>query len=728
MKKLLTALIACIAAGALLIQLGVFVPWGIRPFFGGQEFEGGDVQRHSFETVGGVRFRSRAKDTHFELYQNGQWESVFLTGVNVGATSPGLFPGDLTVSYEEYYRWFEAIRAMNVNSIRVYTILRPQFYNALLDFNKQAESPLWLFQGVWMNEADIQSLGDVYAQNGKIAAEFIADSKSAVDIVHGNTTLPVRAGFASGEYSADVSPYLAGWILGIEWDPKLVISTNDNNPDKNHYEGAYAYTLGATPFEAFLCSVGDAVISYQTEKYKLQAPVGFTNWVTTDPLTHPNEPHEDEDLVTVNVENIQFRDMFHSGHFACYHVYPYYPDSMNYQKDYINYVDSEGKRNPYRAYLADLRLAHTLPILIGEFGIPASRGSAHTGIMGYNQGGVDETEQGAMVLDMFQSMYEENYAGGLVFMWQDEWFKRTWNNENFDVPDQRPFWSNVQTNEQFFGLLAFDPGKETVLCHVDGDTGDWENVSPLLTNAAGSLYMQSDERYVYFMAKTDGFDFDKDTLLIPLDTISGQGNFSLKDSGVSFDKAADFLISINGKGNSRIMVDSYYDVFYYLFGEQYAMLPAISDIRTKNSGRFHPIRMCLGYEMTIPPEGTVVPFSDFETGKLVFGNSDPASPDYRSLSDFFFKDGVLEIRIPWQLLSVMDPPDGQIMDDMYTMQNIVPVQTGAWHIGLGKMPGTGNAALSLDGSFSWKTWTLPTFHERLKPAYYELQEGLKQFR
>ncbi|HBT63385.1 MAG TPA: hypothetical protein DEB10_01825, partial [Ruminococcaceae bacterium] len=68
-----------------------------------------------------------------------------------------------------YYRWFEYIRDMNANSIRIYTTMRPQFYNALLDFNSSSDHPIWLFQGVWMNEEDILKLGDVYAQNGKIA-------------------------------------------------------------------------------------------------------------------------------------------------------------------------------------------------------------------------------------------------------------------------------------------------------------------------------------------------------------------------------------------------------------------------------------------------------------------------------------------------------------------------------------------------------------------------------
>lgn len=671
----------------------------------------------------GIHYRVKAEGNFLYAYTKGQWQKMFIRGVNIGAGKPGIFPGELTTSYEEYYRWFEMISEMNVNCIRVYTTLRPQFYNALYDFNAKADKPLYLFQGVWINETDIQSLADVYAQNEKILNDFISDARHAVDVIHGNITLPPRAGYASGSYTADVSKYLAGWILGIEWDPKFVTTTNSANPDRAVDDGQYLYTLSATPFEAFLSRAGNAVIQYQTEKYKYQVPVSFSNWVTTDPISHPNEPHPDEDRVSVNVENIKNRSSFFCNLFVTYHVYPYYPDSLNYQKDYLSYIDPYGKQNPYRAYLKDLKSAHTVPILVGEFGIPTSRGMGHENIMGYNQGFVDEVNQGTYLLDMMRSIYEENYAGGFIFTWQDEWFKRTWNNEKFDIPDRRPFWSNIQTNEQNFGILAFDPGDTKNICYIDGDFSEWQYDSPIVTNNLGKLYAKSDERYLYLMIKADSYQFDTDTLLIPIDTKSDQGNFKSNDTGVSFDKAADFLIQIKGKDNTRILVDSYYDSFYFLYGEQYKMLPAVGDIRTRDSGRFFPMRMCFGYEMTVPPENTLIPFKSYETGKLLYGNSNPSSKDYRSLADFIYKDNMVELRIPWQLLNVMDPSERQIMDDLYVMQNITATNADTFSFGLGQVGRM--SSITLNGTYSWKEWIVPTYHERLKPSYNVLKEGFK---
>ena len=157
------------------------------------------------------------------------------------------------------------------------------------------------------------------------------------------------------------------------------------------------------------------------------------------------------------------------------------------------------------------------------------------------------------------------------------------------------------------------------------------------------------------------------------------------------------------------------------------MIPKVSDIATKDSGRFNQMMMCMGYEMTIPGSNQVIPFNSYETGKLAYGNGDPNSDDYQSLSDFIYnaQDGTLEIRIPWQLLNVMDPSTKQIMSDFYTEQNITPTDFEQFTVGLGVLTQE-NQRISLDGAYTYDTWKMPTYHERLKPSYTILQEALKE--
>ncbi len=731
MNKVLITILLTLVVLLFMAQMGWLELFGIHRVSTYQPNEE-PAKSDSFDYVTdkqtGVRYRVKADGDYFFVYQNGEWKQIFLTGVNIGAGQPGTFPGELTVTYETYYRWFQYISGMNCNCVRVYTIMRPQFYKALYDFNSQAENPLYLFQGIWMNEEDIGRLYDVYAENMKILTEFKQTSHDIINVIHGNVTLPPSPGVAFGTYTSDVSKWFGGFIIGIEWEPSLVKNTNDMNPSRNAFDGKYLYTQAATPFEAFLCEIGNDMIEYQTEKYNFQAPISFTNWITTDPLTHPEEPHFDEDSVTVNTESIKSRTAFATNMFATYHVYPYYPDSLNYQKDYLSYIDEDGKMNTYRAYLKDLKLAHTMPILVAEFGVPTSRGKGHESVMGYDQGNIDEVDQGDILLDMFHSIFEENYAGGILFTWQDEWFKRTWNNVNFDIADRRPFWSNIQTTEQCFGLLSFDPGNNERKVYVDAQTQEWAGKEPVLTNEQGSVFAESDERYLYLMVNAPSYNFDTDSLYIPIDIIENQGNLIYKGEGVTFDSSADFVICINGEDNSRIVVDQYYDAFYYQYGELYKMMSLVGDVRTKNSGVFNPMRMCFGYDLVVPTTREIVPFKYFETGRLIYGNANPKSEDYRSLADFCYGDGRLEIKIPWQLLNIMDPSERKVMDDFYTTQVFKAIDFEFIRMGLGIKPsGAQSVYIFIDGQYSYDKWSWPTYHERLKPAYYELQEGLKKY-
>lgn len=732
MKKVVISVVATLLVLVCLAQTGLLEIFGIHgiSFYTKKkekDSSAGGAESYT-DNQTGISFRFKAEGDYFYIYESGDWKQMFMRGVNIGATEPGLFPGDLTISYDTYYRWFGYISEMNCNCIRIYTLMPPQFYQALGDFNKKAKNKLYLYQGIWVNEEDIERLSDTYAENEKILNDFMTDAVNLVNVIHGKAKIAETAGEAYGTYNTDVSPWLVGWIIGIEWDPNFVINTNNQHPDKKDYDGEYLYTQTASPFEAFLCRVGDALIKHEAKTYKFQVPLAFSNWITTDPLTHPNEPHFDEDKTTVNTENVKCRN-FGPGMFASYHIYPYYPDSLNYQEDYLEYTDDSGKVNTYEAYLEDLKLAHTVPIIVAEFGIPTSRGMGHESVMGYNQGMVDETAQGAMLIDMLGSIENAKYAGGIVFTWQDEWFKRTWNNVMLDIADRRPYWSNIQTTEQCFGLLAFDPGKESMAAYVDGDVSEWRNTKPTVTTAQGKLYIKSDERYLYIMLDAGNYDFEKDTLLIPINTIADQGNLKAAQYNAEFDTAADFLIYINGKDNSHIYVDRYYDAFNYYFLESKKLsdIKAEENAGVKNSGMFDIMRLCYGYNLTVKGTNQVVPDKAYETGKLRYGNGNPKAQEYKSLSDFYFKNGKLEIRIPWQLLNVMDPSGKQQISDFRKTQVISPQAYQSFDFGFAYRTGTESLKITLGGSYEYNGWNTPTWHERLKPAYYELQNYFKKF-
>lgn len=680
-----------------------------------------------YKNADGISYPVKVDSKYFYVFKNRKWSKTFIKGVNIGAAKPGSYPGEFAITKDDYMRWFKYISGMNANTIRVYTILKPEFYEALYEYNKHAKKPLYFFQGVWVNEDDINEIKDAYDE--RIIEVFKKDSATIVDIIHGNKKLTSEPGHAGGTYTKDVSNYLLGWIEGIEWDPEYVNSTNAKNGEKNKYEGNFLYTKDATPFEASLCEVGDYTISYEMVKYNTQHTLSFNNWPTTDMLSHPNEPNLLEDSATVNMEHMKAKESFKPGLFASYHIYSYYPEFMNYQKEYVEFKDESGNVNTYRAYLKDLKEKHTMPVLVAEFGVPASRGKTHENLhTGFNQGFINEKEQGRMDLSMLHDIYNEGYAGGLIFTWQDEWFKRTWNTMDLDIADRRAYWSNAQTNEQQFGLLSFDPGKKKSVCYIDGNSSEWKSNKPLYSDDKLSLFTKSDEKYVYFMIKmlNSSFDFDKDKLIIAIDTLPDQGNSGMKNSDVTFEKDAEFLVEINGNNNSRILTDAYYDAFYYSYSKSLNMEKRYPEFEKKNSGLFNPIYLCLNRELYLPQDKKVIPLYKYETGKLLYGNGNPDSKEYNSLSDFIFKDDIIEARIPWQLLNIMDPSTKMAMNDLY-VSGIKPVKITGMNIGAEIYnPGAKGQPISMK-EYSWSEWEKPSYHERLKSSYYILKDGLKEF-
>ncbi|MRH43353.1 hypothetical protein GH741_11755 [Aquibacillus halophilus] len=491
--------------------------------------------------------------------------------------------------------------------------------------------------GVWVDEVPLEE--HLNAFNEESTNSFTQNIEDTINVIHGNDTIPEQLGNASGVYSADISPYVISYIIGIEWYPLMVENTNELNSYVGQYDGSYIYTDNASPFEYWLAKMMDHTVTYEQENYQWQRPLRFTNWVSTDLLDHPYEPLEEEDLVAVDPNHIYSKDKFTPRLFASYHVYSYYPDFFNHSDDYLAFIDHRGEKNSYAGYLNELEQSHQMPILVAEFGVPASRGKTHTNPYGWDQGGVTEEQQGQINKHLYEDIVNQNYMGGLLFSWQDEWFKRTWNTMDLDDPDRRQFWSNVQTNEQRFGMLSFDQLK----INVDGELTDWNELTEVTTidseqSGIDQIQLTQDETYLYaaieFDSKIAGYDMPNSYLL--LNTKPDQGNTSVPfDNQLRLKEGIDFIVQF-AKEKANIVVDGYYDPFYYQYRNK---LNGDAGPIANNSGVYHPIRYALNQGFTIPVTGEVIPFEYYETGSLLEGNSNPDSDNYNSLADYNFKWG-----------------------------------------------------------------------------------------
>lgn len=673
-------------------------------------------------------YDARIKDDSFQILKDGKWESMTIKGINLGMGKPGAFPGEAAITEEEYDRWFEYIGAMNVNVIRVYTLHPPGFYNSLLRYNENHDEKLYVMHGVWINEDNLVSSQDAFEENN--LADFRQEMKIITDVIHGNKVVEARPGHASGIYRADISRYVIAWILGIEWDPYMVQNTNDLHSAVGDYKGRFFETKGAKPFEYWLAQQMDTIAEYEMKHYNYIRPVSFTNWPTTDILEHPAYSQDSEDLVGVDPNVIYTKEeMDLVGQFASYHIYPYYPDFLNIEEKYVNYIDQRGEKNNYAGYLNHLNSVHRLPILVAEFGIPASRGLTHENPFGWNQGFISEKEQGEILTRLFEDIVAEDMLGGLIFTWQDEWFKRTWNTMDYDNPDRRPFWSNAQTNEQQFGILSFDRHK----IKIDGDTKDWET-DPLYSKNQGALkglYVDHDERYLYI--RLDYSNADNGYPVILLDVLPDQGNYFVKEHNeIKFANGVDFIITLN-KEQPRIVIDRYYDFFTYMYAYHLEMIDKPEPNLYKNSGTFSPIHYVLSKKYMSAEGEILMAFSTHETGKLREGNANPDSKDYDSLADFYINaEGELELRIPWLLIQSKDPSTKEFIGDVHqdgieASRIVDEIYIGALYVAdsgavLDSFPSTENNVLNDLSAYSWQNWEIPEYQERLKQSYYIIRD------
>jgi hypothetical protein len=154
--------------------------------------------------VGGLKVPVRAREGALELAVGGRFSPRFWPGVNLGATLPGTFPGELAPARRDYDRWLAGMGELGVRLLRVYTILPPQFYAALAAHNEaHATRPIHLLQGVWIPEQEFLAGRDAYP----LLDDWKRELSDAVEVVHGDASLPRRRGRASGRYTADVSAW-----------------------------------------------------------------------------------------------------------------------------------------------------------------------------------------------------------------------------------------------------------------------------------------------------------------------------------------------------------------------------------------------------------------------------------------------------------------------------------------------------------------------------------------
>jgi len=716
-------------------------------------------------------YPSRVNGDRFEVRTARGWEPFYWKGVNLGAALPGKHPSEFPDS-ATYVRWIQQMAGMGANVVRVYTIHPPHFYKALRAWNlAHAEQPLWVVHGVWTELPE-----DHDFSGAQWEGEFFGEMHRVIDLLHGRADIPPRPGHSSGFYTADVSPWVLAYIIGREWEPYSVVGFNELHPQMREWRGRYLTVTGGTPMDAWLGKASEEMIAYEMRTYRAQRPVAYTNWPTLDPLTHPTETTVDEEIAirTRKGERVDRKPLeydndatgldaalvkptaaFPAGYFASYHAYPYYPDFMVLDPKYASTSSSFGRSN-YFGYLVELKKHHgRMPVVISEYGVPASIGSAHLQPQGWHHGGHDEASMSAVNVRLTQEIAEAGMAGGAIFAWIDEWFKKNWIVIEFEIPLERNrLWLNRLDAEQHYGMLAMEPGQ--IL--PDGTARDrlaaWRQRPALYsTPDGGRVRAASDEAYLWLQFES-GTGRRPDELLLGFDILKPEAGDFRWPGRVGSRLPVGLEFALRATGNEvRLMVDPPSNPFALdrveAIAGSPAPPPAIEDAlpgyfsgrwqqrfarpylsQANEDGVYDSLRVVTN-RRRFGRDGTEFPGLGYDRGILWPGSL----PDGQW--EWIEDQGILEVRIPWMLLNFTDPSERRVLQD--PSSGPLPGEFGTQTV-----PGIRIVAAARDGGrwrqwpasgragdvaqYTWPTWEQPRWRERERPVYGAMREAYRTMR
>ncbi len=601
----------------------------------------------------------KALDHYLGVRAGDDYQPIMIKGVNLGVGIPGTEPGQLAIDYETYSAWFEQMGSMGVNVIRIYTLHYPRFYEALFAYNNlHPNRPLYLIQNIWLDEDNPTGGIDIFDFSSGIDQAI----EEVVSAVHGDAEIPHRLGRAFGTYNVDVSRYVLGWILGRETYGSELITANVLHPEVTSFSGDALSIVDSTPAQVWATERLDRLITFERKRYRVERPVAISNWPTTDPLHHPSEPHpydgegevgllwdvgDDDAVMELTAVDTSKAP---AGIFASYHVYPYYPNFLYRDPNYVEARDDEGPNN-YIGYLEELKAFYgTMPLVISEFGMPSSWGNAHdASVAGFHHGGHDEATQADMTRRLGENIYESGCAGGMVFSWMDEWWKRNWILHHRTFPTERlPLWFDVTNPEQNYGLLTYDLGTR--------DFALW----PESTGLGRLQKVRADYDAAYFHVEVELASAleDGETLTIGFDTYDAALGESVLPGGIFQDSLrSEFSLVIQAPSSAQLYVAEAYD--FYGMHKGLATEAQVGQSQATDGAAWNEWRWVTN-DRSINDDGSMI-FEriDYNMGALRVHNPG----DVETTLDAVYLGTTVRIRIPWTLLQFSDPSALDVLHD-----------------------------------------------------------------
>ncbi len=741
--------IAALVGGFLLVGCGTDTDNG--DISSSDTIEGGEEYKDKIKYASTVQFR--AKGDFFEINNGAGWEKFYAKGINLSVAVPGKFPGELNEERHLYDEWLDRLADLNCNVVRLYTLHHPVFYQAFGEWNdKNKDRPIYLVQGIWLDELPEE---EDYITHGTEQME--EEIKYVIDAVHGQADIPLRYGKAFGKYRHDVSDYVMAWLPGHEMMGEQVAASNEIWEEYTKYDGVYIKSPNGLPIEAWVARKLDLVIMYELLKYGKQRPMGWSNWPALDPIHHPTETSRfGQDLVDVDLGRFELVEPYNAGLFVSYHVYPFNPEFIIYDPEYVATKDGRGETNSYLGYMLDLKAHHQgIPLFITEFGVPSSMGVAHINVNGWNHGGYNETEQAAATQRLVESVLESGAAGMVLFELMDEWFKRSWMTNPTTVPlDRGRFWYDVANPEESFGIISYYPVPNWSVA-IDGNAGDWGSKAVDVVVQDGESFgsvdagldprrtvknvsMLADPAFLFIRLDTASQeipDLQNTAWYIGISTVHGETGdrrlppeTGIEAAGMGFESV---LLLDAADGRFELLLDSAYDPSPRLSGRsKLGGTPEFNDDGEYQLASYlinNDDQYIASGKPVVPPKRFYVP------GLLKQGDSQEDTGVH-----FQVGPGVIEIRLPWQTICVADPSSHQILFDDPEVEGFQAATTEGVQVVVVSIAREGDSLKVVDAAprnrfdgsvfesdipgYLWEQWEDVSWVAREKPAYKTIKD------
>ncbi len=310
----------------------------------------------------------------------------------------------------------------------------------------------------------------------------------------GSANLKDNANGKTALYRHNVSQYLLGYIVDLGLNDKQYKSLAKSSYS---YSGKY-YSANGNGVEALYADILDDISAYSKEKYDnlpLIFAKGNTSLLTGALWTKGTNLN----LSNINVSN-DTKSLLAVSYTAKI-------NDNTYQKSKKNLKAGKGATK-YDAYLNEIKKNSNAPVLIDSLG--ASSSVSIYDNKNKEVFGLSEEEQSKQIVDMYKSVNNGSFVGGLVANINDSWDDVGFDSYATTVPLSNAYlWHDVTDINQTNGILSVDSveNEDSSLSVAEAD----QNIS--------GINYSCDEGYLYVTINMKKkIDYEKQAVVIGLDT------------------------------------------------------------------------------------------------------------------------------------------------------------------------------------------------------------------